>query len=629
LWHHARVSSARALAPAGAFFLAVLLFLGVQASFTGLLDGDSYYHLAVARHYAERGIRETPPWPRFSALADGFGDKELLFHVALRPFAGDPDIERGKWALAAMNGVVAAALAAAAVRRLGLAAIVVPFACLALSFDYAGRAFRLRPELLSLFGLVVATELAARGRHRAVGLVAAVLALSHGGFHALVVLGVLWTVADRARGLGWNGRGLAWIAAGTAAGVLVHPHFPANLEIWWLQFGVHPFIDLPDKGGEFAKTQLVDLVRQNGAWLAALLGLASLSAARAAGPPPDALDRALARHHAVAAALFALAWIVDLPRYALWAVPFTTLATLHALGGRGARPPAWRTAVGAAALLAAAVLATAQLGRLAAMLHASGVHQPGRVAAERAFARHVPAGARVAATWAEAEVYVYWAPQARYLNLLDPVFMAAPYPAEYRRSLRLFAGEEPDLPLALFALDSDHLALRRVRGRPILAQLEDDPRIAPVHVGMDALYRLRRGANAGFLLDWHRVDVGSRRRYPRLLPSAGGDVEGFVDAARSGALDADGCARFVRETTVAAPVETELELSGLGATVMRIDGAPVPRDAATEGAVLGRGARVAVRWAPGTHRIEVVTCRAGAHAGFYLLDRGARPPLAP
>jgi hypothetical protein len=277
--------------------------------------------------------------------------------------------------------------------------------------------------------------------------------------------------------------------------------------------------------------------------------------------------------------------------------------------------------------LAAAILGVVQVRGLGALLHAAGVRQPGRVAAERAFADKVPAGARVAATWVEGEIYVYWAPQARYLNLLDPVFMAAPHPDAYRRTLSVFAGTEPDLPLALHALDSDHLALRRVRGRRILDQLADDPRLEPVHVGMDSLYRVRRGANRAFLLDWHRVvapalgGAAETRPYPRLAPGAGGDVEGFVDAARTGALDSDQCARFVASVAVAAPVATEIELAGFGETAMRIDGTDAPAGAPSRGAILGRGLRQPIRLAPGTHRIEVATCAADGIAGFYLLER--------
>src|SRR5206468_8502475 len=79
-----------------------------------LYDADGYYHLAVARAYAERGIFHTLDWARFSVMHDGFGDKEFLFHVVLIPFArlGDPTAG-GFMALAGFSALVAALLAGA------------------------------------------------------------------------------------------------------------------------------------------------------------------------------------------------------------------------------------------------------------------------------------------------------------------------------------------------------------------------------------------------------------------------------------------------------------------------------------------------------------------------------------
>jgi len=78
-----------------------------------LPDNDSYYHLAVARHYAEHGVRAPIPWARFSILNDGLGDKELLFHLLLAPFVAlARDASRGGiLALALLNALVATVLA--------------------------------------------------------------------------------------------------------------------------------------------------------------------------------------------------------------------------------------------------------------------------------------------------------------------------------------------------------------------------------------------------------------------------------------------------------------------------------------------------------------------------------------
>ena len=64
----------------------------VVASIQGMLpyffDGDTGYHLAVARLTHEYGILHAFPWTPFSWMADHYADKELLFHFFLVPLAG-------------------------------------------------------------------------------------------------------------------------------------------------------------------------------------------------------------------------------------------------------------------------------------------------------------------------------------------------------------------------------------------------------------------------------------------------------------------------------------------------------------------------------------------------------------
>src|SRR5207249_2037490 len=107
---------------------------------------DSYYHLAAARLYAHEGLVKDLPWARFSALGQGFGDKEVLFHLLLVPFArlADP-VLGGKLALALLNGAVAAALAAWALRALGTWGVLVPLWVMGTATDFTLRTLRLRP----------------------------------------------------------------------------------------------------------------------------------------------------------------------------------------------------------------------------------------------------------------------------------------------------------------------------------------------------------------------------------------------------------------------------------------------------------------------------------------------------
>src|SRR2546428_849601 len=124
--------------PARTWPAVALVFLGsalalyvLCAQFPVLPDGDSYYHLAVARAYAEHGVSYRPDWARFSIMHDGFGDKEFLFHVLLMPFARLADPTRGGVAALALLGALIAAVLAhgamAALRRWGVAGSLLGF----------------------------------------------------------------------------------------------------------------------------------------------------------------------------------------------------------------------------------------------------------------------------------------------------------------------------------------------------------------------------------------------------------------------------------------------------------------------------------------------------------------------
>src|SRR5262249_13396036 len=114
------------------------LFYFIYSRLPVLYDADGYYHLAVARAYAERGILHTLDWARFSVMHDGFGDKEFLLHVLLIPFARLGDPTTGAFmALAGFSAVVAALLAGAGLRAIGAWGVVLPLLVFAGATDFS------------------------------------------------------------------------------------------------------------------------------------------------------------------------------------------------------------------------------------------------------------------------------------------------------------------------------------------------------------------------------------------------------------------------------------------------------------------------------------------------------------
>ncbi|MEO8033464.1 MAG: hypothetical protein ABI837_03460, partial [Acidobacteriota bacterium] len=213
----------------------------------------------------------------------------------------------------------------------------------------------------------------------------------------------------------------------------------------------------------------------------------------------------------------------------------------------------------------------------------------GEVATEtdlEAFGRRVPKGARIAATWGDAETYAFWAPQGRYLNVYDPTFMYVPYPREWAAQDAVFSGREPDIPRALSGpLQSDYIAFDSVAMSPVfLDRVRNDPRLRIVYGGYNVLLAV----------------------VPAPVFAIG---TGFVDVPSSD------CAtiRHVER----GPSRLEFAPWGRGAT--KVDGVPALTISRPQGAVLGRGARIDL--GAGEHILELTTCAASGRNGFYLVRR--------
>ncbi len=504
----------------------LLAFLYLRAPY--LYDSDSYLHLAVSRLYTEQGFVEGLPWPRFSVMHDGYGDKELLFHVALIPFVSTGDAATGgRLALAAFDALVLTLLGALAWRRIGWAGWLVPFWVFVAAPPWNDRLMRLRPEVLALALLLLSAELVIRRRWAWLAVTAALYALAYTAFHVFVGLVVLWTILLLAADRKPEWRPLVATLAGTAAGLSAHPHPVDHLRIWALQnvtfFRMKGSLDV---GTEILPPPWRDVVLVLGGWWLVILLVGVLAARRDRG----AFRSREALVHLGGAIAF-LGFYLAMGRMVVYFVPFATLAAVSVAGGAGLRRPG-KMAIAAAAVFALVpgAIFSLRVDFLAAVV--AGRSTTTEADLER-LGRVLPAGAKVAATWSDAAMLAFWAPQGRTLNLYDPVFMVVPNPRAYDLQRAVFAGAMADVPPVLKGgLDSDYLALHDVAGHSrLLDVLAGDPRVRVVYSGASLLLRVGVPSTGRFLLDWD-VSHGAAPagRYPRRLD--GRELEGFVDLTR-------------------------------------------------------------------------------------------------
>ena len=595
-----------------------------------LFDTDSYYHLAVARAYAQHGLISELPWARFSAMRFGFGDKELLFHLLLAPFAGSADpLLGGKLALAGLVAALSTALVRAAWPAIGWSSLYVPLILVggALSFDL--RIIRLRPELLALLLILGTLAALSAQRHARVFVLSFAFAWSYTAVHALVglcavcFLYALWCERKPRYAM------LVAPLSGAVAGLLSHPHFPHNLRIAYLQNVVFwRYRDQSDIGDEILPLGITRFLEFDWPALLALLIL-YLALTRVAGAPRSPLTAA-ARNYTVAAVGFGALFVTG-GRFAIYAWPFALLAAAHQLAARGYRiAPRLERVAGTRAhaertwlvlLVWALVAGYHTVQRLTHFADLGGCIWPAQLRQLEQLGRAVPPGAKIAAPWTVSDEYVFFAPQGRYLNLLDPVFMRSAHPEAYLLQRALFRGELPDVPLALVDLDSDYLAFTARILQPLAAQIRQDPRLTPVVEHGQVLYRLRPGENRDFVLDYRVADTRAALRdtqttYPRAAEPRARAVEGIVDGQRLGA--AGRCVWLEPQAQLTPGTRWEVASTG---TLSLFRGPDWQLDIpARPRLILGDGTRFEPP-EPSPEPVVLKLCSGETPASFYLLRR--------
>jgi hypothetical protein len=245
-----------------------------------------------------------------------------------------------------------------------------------------------------------------------------------------------------------------------------------------------------------------------------------------------------------------------------------------------------------------------------------------------ALARALPDGAKVAAPWDSTEDYMYFAPQARYLNVLDPLFMRSAHPDAYRAQSELFSGQRNDVPLALQAsLDSDFLAFPARTHPALLEQLADDPRLQLIVPTGQVLYRVLPDRARAFVREFRMAPTRLQLLQPAAaiylrhpLPAARA-IEGMIDGSRlpSSLLSAAPCIWFAADIESEHASAANYEFASTAPARLwlgdRVEAAISP----SEHLLLGRGASVHL---PSLRELAIEICPKHAAApSFYLLRR--------
>ena len=513
---------------------------------------------------------------------------------------------------------------------------------------------RLRPELLSLLVLLWALWAIAQRRFRLLGLLALIYTLSYTAFHAFLGLCVLIFVFQALARRDRQIQLLLYPSLGVGIGLIAHPHFPKNIEIWVLQ-SVEYFRrqGALDVGTEIQPNFTDVTLMVNLGFFISLIVLLLSTVERDRGDRDErATNRRAADAFAIAATAFTVLYLL-MSRFSTYAFPLITLWVLYEIASRGrgigssTRVP-WRGGrIPLALALLVPLLVGAPEARRQWQTYRSRIDAgPNdlRVRDREELAAALPTGAKVAATWRQTPVYMLWAPQAAYMNVLDPVFLAAHDPARHTLQNRVFTGEEPDVPLAVgTGLDSQYLAYSQYEGTEDLsARLATDSRVVQRHHGFNFLWEIVPEKNGSFLLDWrvvpHEVaealDPAEAKRpleprsaierngwlpYPRSANPLGAALEGYVDTRRLG--EDPGCVALSHELSSESEVTWRLELAPWGPSTAWLNGNLAVQVAGEPHAVLGEGTIFVANLIEGLNVLDVLTCPGKdplGPRGFYL-----------
>lgn len=396
-------------------------------------DADRHFHFAVSRLGAEGGRVTSLPQVEDLGWGERFVDKEYLFHrLTTLGFwlGGRRGVEVTAWLLALG---VTALLYVLSRRFSGPPASALLVAAGVTSAPFIYRLSLLRPHLLGLGAvllLMVALTASGEGRGKSeLRLAAAAGALFALGYHALylplAVLGVFAVVGGR-----WRAS-LAG-AVGLAVGAVANPDFPRTLQVTWMTLTIATRLPSSDTlGVEVLPLSPVELLTRH--WSPLAMAFVALAVTVATRRRP-ALRLRLAL---VTLALGFWALTLRSARAAEYAAPFSVVAL---------------------AAVAPLVRRRFLVGGLAALTVVQG---PLLVVASRpdaldGYTRHIedavaalPAeasGQKVFnCSFTEGAVLLDLRPDVRFIDVLDPTFLALKDPVRHQLRRGLLAGRTPDV----------------------------------------------------------------------------------------------------------------------------------------------------------------------------------------
>lgn len=426
----------------GAFALCAAIAAVMQSATPYLPETDGYFHIKFALELRRYGFfRDGFPWAAFGLWKDGFSDTAPLFHVFLIPFTYGNLVFGLKLAAVLLSAFAVSSFFAILTLN-KVRHRYYWFAVMLLGgWGFWWRVLVPRPQLLSIALLLWSLHFLVNGRRRAFAAVSFLYPYAYSaGFlpqiFAFLRAAYLRVFAKKKDG----GLLLAGVTA-FAAGMFLHPYFPKNLRMFWVQNFMTLYYAVthrPNMGtaGELTPLLAPDYFATHIAAFAHLAVLAFLLAHK-----PKALSERTRVLMPITTALLALTAVSR--RFMEYSVPAATLLAAFAWDDVSEFPLSDNVLTGWLVALAAA--AGLQFGGTWRAFR--DTKPPQFEALSRAAAAAAPQGETIfTCDWDETPPLFFYDDDHRYMVLMDPTFLNAGDPEVLRvwsdaTNLRMSADE--------------------------------------------------------------------------------------------------------------------------------------------------------------------------------------------
>jgi hypothetical protein len=471
-----------------------------QFSIPTLFGADGYLHIRMAHFLRDFGPRYPFHWARFSVFAEHFADKDFLYHLALIPFTYLPGFVFSAKAAALSAAVALFAGYFFLLRRYSLPWLV-PFflALFFLSPAYVQALCRPRPMVVMILLTLLFVHCAIRRRALGLFFLGVVFTLMH-------VSSPLWIffilLIEWVRGLGegvmcWKHIGVT--LAGIVCGFALHPNFPDNFTIFYLNGILVPLFAMTwglELGAEFFPLDTRAYAIQY-PWV--IIGFVVFGVLAASKGNRMRFETRV--WMVMAGFFFVLSFFSK--RYAIHAYPaiLLFLASYISDWWQGGERLLWlrrrgRVAVGISVLACVCVVSLSGCGVYRGFRELAGNEQAWNSHYEMCAAwmnENIPPGETVFhANWSDAQYFIGLSPQHDYFVTLDPIFMYQWDKEKYRLYRDIAFGRVDDVAASLGVFNVRYGYAGKDYFGALIERVRGDPRFEIMaENGMGAFFRLK------------------------------------------------------------------------------------------------------------------------------------------